>query len=253
MLGLSPEYQTLVRWYFQPGGSDFLFYLSAFYPHLSTDASRDFSYGSSAFLSALRSIASSLPPLGLAPPVSSAVSAFPQPTAPPPPPQFFPPSSGVPQAPPPSSLSAALGWGASAVRSTVGVSSAPPVSAPFSVPPSSLPSHPPAPPFLAPPSSSLSSWGPFASRAPAPVVSAAPAVPVCAPVAPDPPSPLFRPFAVSEPASVALASASALLGFGYLRCLWLRPRSWPFVGVASEVCCSCGCFHSTSARFRLCP
>ena len=45
MLGLSPEYQTLVHWYFQPGGSDFLFYLSAFYPHLSTDASRDFSYG----------------------------------------------------------------------------------------------------------------------------------------------------------------------------------------------------------------
>ena len=47
VLGLSAEYQTLARWYFKSGGSDFLSYLSAFYPHLSADASRDFSSGSS--------------------------------------------------------------------------------------------------------------------------------------------------------------------------------------------------------------
>ena len=50
MLGLFPEYQTLGHWYFQSGGLDFLSYLSTFYPHLSTDASHDFSSGSSVFL-----------------------------------------------------------------------------------------------------------------------------------------------------------------------------------------------------------
>ena len=130
MLGLSREYQTLACWYFKSGGSDFLAYLSAFYPHLSADASRDFSSGSSLFLSALCSIASSLllpsPPLpspGLALPMSSLATALPQPLAPPSLPQPFPSSSAIPPAPS-SSVSPALGWGASTVRSTVGVSSA---------------------------------------------------------------------------------------------------------------------------------
>ena len=61
MLGLSQDYQSLARWYFLSGGSDFRAYLSVFYPHLSSDASRDFSSGSSVFFSALRSVASSVP------------------------------------------------------------------------------------------------------------------------------------------------------------------------------------------------
>ena len=39
MLGLSQDYQSLARWYFLSGGSDFRAYLSAFYPHLSSDVS----------------------------------------------------------------------------------------------------------------------------------------------------------------------------------------------------------------------
>ena len=58
MLGLSQDYQSLARWYSLSGGSDFRAYLSAFYPHLSSDASRDFSSGSSVFFSALRAVAS---------------------------------------------------------------------------------------------------------------------------------------------------------------------------------------------------
>ena len=205
---------------FQVWGLDFLACLSAFYPHLSADASRDFSSGSSLFLSTLRSIASSfplpsapLPPPGLAPPVSSVAPALPQPPAPPLSlslfllPLVFLLLLFL--------LSPALGWGASAVHSTVGVSSAPlgfpsaPPFSSFSVPPPALPSQPPAPPFFAPPSS-VSSWGTWGLRASAPVV------PVDAPVAPDPPCPLFRPFSVSETASVSLASASAPVGSALL-------------------------------------
>ena len=43
VLGLSQEYQSLARWFVQSRGTDFLSYLSSFYPHLSADASRDFS------------------------------------------------------------------------------------------------------------------------------------------------------------------------------------------------------------------
>ena len=73
MLGLSQDYQSLARWYFLSGGSDFLAYLSAFYPHLSSDASRDFSSGSSVFFSALRAVTSSVP----LPTVSSAAPPLP--------------------------------------------------------------------------------------------------------------------------------------------------------------------------------
>ena len=67
MLGLSRDFQSLTRWYFLSGGSDFRAYLSAFYPYLSSDASRAFSSGSSVFSSALCAVASSVP----LPPVSS--------------------------------------------------------------------------------------------------------------------------------------------------------------------------------------
>ena len=73
MLGLSQDYQSLARWYSLSRGSDFRAYLSAFYPHLSSDASRDFSSGSSVFFSAMRAVASSVP----LPTVSSAPPPFP--------------------------------------------------------------------------------------------------------------------------------------------------------------------------------
>ena len=238
VLGLSREFQTLARWYFQSGGSNFRAYLSAFYPHLSPDASRDFSSGSSVFFYSLRSIASSvpLPPTSLPfpalpPTVSSATLAFPQPPAPPPPAPSFPPPSAVPQAPSLGSFSAEMGWGASALGSSFGVSSAPPGFPPLSAASSSLFSVPPAPssslapaaPSLAPPSSSSSSWSPSVSGSTAAGVGAAPAVPVRTPLAPDPPLPLFRLFAVPEPASVSLASASAPLSLAPLRV----PRASP--------------------------
>ena len=77
MLGLSQDYQSLARWYFLSGGSDFHAYLSAFYPHLSSDASRDSSSGSSVFFSALRAVASSvpLPQVSSAAPLPSVASA----------------------------------------------------------------------------------------------------------------------------------------------------------------------------------
>ena len=88
MLSLSQDYQSLARWYSLSGGSDFRAYLSAFYPHLSSDASRDFSSGSSVFFSALRAVASSVP----LPAVSS---------APPPLPSVAQASSSQASAPPP--------------------------------------------------------------------------------------------------------------------------------------------------------
>ena len=75
MLGLSQDYQSLARWCFLSGGSDSRAYLSAFYPHLSSDASHDFSSG---FFFALRAVASSVPlPTGssAAPPLPSVASA----------------------------------------------------------------------------------------------------------------------------------------------------------------------------------
>ena len=99
VLGLSQDYQYLARWYFQSGGSDFRAYLSAFYPHLSSDASCDFASGSSVFFWALHNVASSvpLPPLSLAalplPSSSTAVTSS-QPVAPlPSAPPFSAPSS----------------------------------------------------------------------------------------------------------------------------------------------------------------
>ena len=203
VLGVSGGYQALARWYLGSGGSDFLPYLSAFYPHLSADASRDFSSGSPIFLSALRSLASSprlpsaaapSPPPEFAPPVSS--------VAPPPLPLHIPSSFGLqPQGSP---FYPASGMGASFGGGFFRSSWVPFCSAlflslcvfifcAFSASGSTFFCFP----FL---------WGSLGLRAPTPVAFAAPAVPVAAP---DPSSPLFRPFAVSEPASVFLTSASA--------------------------------------------
>ena len=103
MLGLSQDYQSLARWYSLSGGSDFRAYLSAFYPHLSADASRDFSSGSSVFFSALRAVASSvpLPPVSPAPPPlpSVAPASFSQASALPPLPAPVSAPSGGPVSP----------------------------------------------------------------------------------------------------------------------------------------------------------
>ena len=170
VLGLSHNYQCLAHCYFQSGGSDFRAYLSAFYRHLSFDASRGFASGSSVFFSALRSVAASVPlpsVSSLSPPVSSAALVFsqfpaPLPSAPP-----FSTSSSFPLPSSLGSLSVAQGWGASVLGSASVVSSAPPGFPPlsarssvFSVPPASTSSLPPAAPLLALPSTSFSSSDP---------------------------------------------------------------------------------------------
>ena len=211
-----------MSWYFQSGGSDFRAYLSAFYPHLSSDASRDFASGSSVFFSALRSVASSvsLPSVSssaLPPQSPSAAFPFSQPSAP----LFSAPSSvSLPSSL--GSLSAPQGWGVSVLGSSV-VSSAPPgfppLSAPsslFSGPPppvSSTSSLPPAAPVLAPPSSSLFSLAPPAfSSFVAPGLGSYLGVSVAPPLAPGPQPSLFRPFTVPDPPLFSSASASAPLG-----------------------------------------
>ena len=183
--------------------------------------------------------------------MSSVASALPQPQAPPPLPQPFPSVSGVPPAPP-SSVAPVLGWGASSLRSTVGVSSALPgfPSAPllssFSVPPSALPSQSPAPPSFAPPSS-VSLWGTLGLRAPAPVV------PVEAPVAPDPPCPLFRPFSVSESASVSLASASAPVGSAPLGSASAASAPGPSSGLPQQFAAPPGTSAPPPSAFAFAP
>ena len=205
------------------GGSDFRAYLSAFYPHLSSNASRDFSSGSSVFFSTLCAVASSEP----LPPVSSAAPPLPlvapvssRPPAPlPPAPPFSVPSS----VPVPSSLPSrlttqggglyVLGAGSVLALAPPGF---PPLSAPsalLSVPPPAVsssvsPSVPPGVSVLSPPASSLLPSAPFAwpvFSAPAldssPVVSEIPRLPT------GPPPSLLHPFPVSDPPVLSAASA----------------------------------------------
>ena len=217
-LGLSSKYQLWVCWYFQSGVSDFLFYVASFFPHLSVDASRNFSSGSSLFLSALHSLASALPS---APPPSSGAPVFPPVSVP------FPAASLSVSAPPP------------AVLLHASFSSAyphPPVSTPLpSAPPVgiSAPSVRPPPGFSASAASSFPSVAPtvpLPDPSPAPSVPssfslrpsaltlpafpgvAAPAVPVAVPAVPEAPATPFRPFAVSgssEPSVSCLAPFAA--------------------------------------------
>ena len=58
-LGLSAEYQALGRWFVASGGSDFLSYRASYCSHLYSDFRTDFASGSSRFLAALSSSASS--------------------------------------------------------------------------------------------------------------------------------------------------------------------------------------------------
>ena len=224
MLGFSQDYQSLARWYFLCGGSDFRAYLSAFYPHLSSDASRDFSSGSSVFFSALRAVASSVP----LPPMSSAAPPLPlvAPTVsssrPPAPLLPAPPFSAPSSVPVPSSLpsrASPQGGGLHALGTASVLAPAPPgfppLSAPsalLSVPPPAVSSVSPSLPLgvsvLSPPASSLLSSAPFALpvlSAPAldssPVVSESPRLPT------GPPPPLLHPFPVSDPPVLSAASA----------------------------------------------
>ena len=71
LLGLSSDYQSLARWFLTSGGSDFVGLVRFSFPHLLPDLARDFSSGSSLFLTALRSVS---PPPFL-PPSSSGSSA----------------------------------------------------------------------------------------------------------------------------------------------------------------------------------
>ena len=172
MLGLSQDYQSLARWYFLSGGSDFRAYLSAFYPHLSSDASRDFSSGSSVFFSALRAVASSVPlptVSSAAPPLPTVASASSTRT-PAPLPLPAPVSAPYGVTVPPLSLSpvSQLGGGLYALGSAQVLPQAPPgvsslsaASTLLSVPPPAVPSaslhasRPPGVSRLYPPASSL--------------------------------------------------------------------------------------------------
>ena len=230
---MSQDYQSLARWYCLSGGSDFRAYLSAFYPHLSSDASRDFSSGSSVFLSALRAVASSVPlpavssaapPLpSVAPPSSSCTPAplpLPAPVSAP---------SGVPV--PPLSLPpvSTLGGGLYALGATQGFPQAPPYVSSFSaaspllsVPPPAVPhvslsaSRPPGVSSLLPPASSLPAaslaWP--VSSAPGvgspPRVSLAPSLPAVPPLA----APVFTAASALPPVcSAPLGSTAGPSGF----------------------------------------
>ena len=223
VLGLSQDYQYLARWYFQSGGSDFRAYLSAFYPHLSSDASCDFASGSSVFFSALRAVASSvpLPPMSSAAPplLSSAptVSSS-QPPAPP-----FSAPSPVSVTSSLHSLSDPQGWGVSTLGSASVVTSAPPGFPPLSTPSSLLfvpppavsasPSLPPGVSVLTPPSSSLLSSAPSVlSGLSAPALGSSPVISAVPQLPPGPQPSLFQPFTLSDPPLLSSVSALAPLG-----------------------------------------
>ena len=220
MLGLSQDYQSLARWYFLSGGSDFRAYLSAFYPHLSSDAFRDFSSCSSAFFSALRAVASSVPlptvssaapPLPLVAPASSTRTPAPLPL---PAPVSAPYGVNVPplSLPPVSQLGGglyALGSAQVLPQAPPGVSSLSTASNLLSVPPPAVPSsslpasRPPGVSGFYPSASSLlpsSSLGWPVSSAlglgSPPLVSVAPSLP-----------------AVTLPSALVFTAASALPPF----------------------------------------
>ena len=217
VLGLSADYQALGRWFVQSEGSDFLSYLSSHFPHLSADTSRNFSSGSSLFLAALRSPAST-PALSFPPPVphgfpssSASISSSL--------PHFGLPSDAPASSfPPPASSSVPFHphFPSHASLSSFGFPPAPVGPSPR-LPPLSTPLVPPGFPQISaalPPLSmfpSTSASFPSAhSVAPGlglvPGAAAAPAVPA--------PRPLFRPFASSSPPLLRLLPLLLL----FLRC-----------------------------------
>ena len=235
MLGLSQDYQSLARWYSLSGGSDFRAYLSAFYPHLSADASRDFSSGSSVFFSALRAVASAipLPPVSPAPPPlpSVAPASFSQAAALPPLPAPVSAPSGGPVSPfslPPVSRS---GGGVSAVSASLVSYPAPQpvhssstssaVSPVLSVPPGVRPQAPlpPSQPLGAspfqPPASSFPAVSLAWSVSAAPGMGSAPGVPLASGVSAGPPvsRPAFPAASTLPPVcSASLSSAAGSSG-----------------------------------------
>ena len=237
MLGLSQDYQSLARWYSLSGGSDFRAYLSAFYPHLSSDASRDFSSGSSVFFSAMRAVASSvpLPTVSPAPPPlpSVAQASFSQASGPlllpapvsapsggPVPPLSLPPVSqsggglyavGAPQVSPPAPQS--VPSSSSSFSAASPVLSVPPIVRPQAPLPASRPQG--ASSFQLPasslPAASLA-WPVSA----APGVGSTPGVPLASGVhaAPPLPHPGFPSASALPPVcSASLSSAAGLSGF----------------------------------------
>ena len=236
VLGLSQDYQSLARWYSLSGGSDFRAYLSAFYPHLSADASRDFSSGSSVFFSALRAVASAipLPPVSPAPPPlpSVAPASFSQAAALPPLPAPVSAPSGGPVSPfslPPMSRS---GVGVSAVGASQvsypapqpvpSSSSSSAVSPVLSVPPGVRPQAPLPPswplgasPFQ-PPASSFPAVSLAWPVSAAPGVGSAPGVPLAFGVSAGPPvsRPAFTAASTLPPVcSASLSSVAGPSGF----------------------------------------
>ena len=251
MLGLSQDYQSLARWYFLSGGLDFRAYLSAFYPHLSSDASRDFSSGSCVFFSALRAVASSVPLPAVssaAPPLPSVASASTSCTPAPlplPAPVSAPYGVTVPplSLPPVSQLGGglyALGAVQILPQAPPGVSSLSAASPLLSVSPPTVPSasRPPGVSTLYPPASSTLPAASFAwpvSSAPGlgspPLVSLAPSLP-----------------AVPPPAAPVFTAASALprlRGWSLRFCLdfswprfwfrWLCSSTWPCSSCSSSL------------------
>ena len=225
MLGLSQDYQSLARWYFLSGGSDFRAYLFAFYPHLSSDASRDFSSGSSVFFSALWAVASSVP----LPAVSSAAPPLPSVAGascsqPPAPLLQAPPFSASSAVSAPLSLPSRvspLGEGLYALGSAQVLLPAPPGFPPLSVPsallsvpppavPSSSvsPSQPPGVSVLSPPASSLLPSAPFGwPVSSAPSVGSSPVFSDASRLPSGPLPPLLHPGPVSGPTVLSAASA----------------------------------------------
>ena len=182
MLGLSPDYQSLARWFLGSEGTDFAGFVHSSYPHLLPGLARDFASGSSLFLIALRSPSLLLPPGSLASPLSSSTSAAPASTFP-----HF-PSSSAPAAPLMSSLlSASLVPWVPAGSSSVS-SQALPGPHPFSAAP------PPGFSFPAQPE---------ASFFPPPAASSSAALPV-------PPSSSFRDLAVVPRLGVGVPSSSGV-------------------------------------------
>ena len=154
---LSRDYQSLARWYFLSGGSDFRAYLSAFYPHLSSDASRDSPLAFRSFSPAVPAVASSVPLPAVssaAPPLPSVVSvssSYPPAALPLAPPVSIPSVASIPplSLPPVSQM----GGGLSALGSAPVLAPAPPDVSALSASSAILSVHNPAlPPASLPPS-----------------------------------------------------------------------------------------------------
>ena len=181
--------------------------MSSFFPHLSADASRDFSSGSSLFLSALHSLASALPPFSgppVFPPLSTPLPSAPAPLHP----QSFPSAFLLPLASTPLPSAPPLGFSTPSVRPPRGFpsgfsafpSASVPSFLPSVVPSAAFPSS-----FSAPSSLSAILSAPGFDSSPG---VAAPAVPDAAPAVPAAALSLFCPFAMSVFAEAPVASSA---------------------------------------------